>query len=277
MIFDFENRPDAYSYSDGKLLRKNTKRLKSIDVQRMGVRVRAYALTYDAADNTKASRLLSVQQFGQDADVSPAGVTGPASLPPYQFIYSDQEGWVDAAGFDSPGPWQTLDFNGDGRTDIFKVAGENSLIVKKATSTGLDSSAALAIGPPAFIADFNGDGKDDLLRVASPSTGGAGGAYSGGSPPPTCSSGRGMSSTVFGADKTGDGHASGKVWEIYSTPGEDNIIGHSIHAANETIDIKVSLSDGSAITTTNWATQTTNTSEGFDGGIPRHSPGWTCR
>jgi hypothetical protein len=85
-----ETRPDPYSYATGAGLGAVGQRLKSIDVQVDGQRVRAYALTYGTGTSTNRSRLASVQQFGRDASVDPSGtVSGVTSLPPVTLVASD--------------------------------------------------------------------------------------------------------------------------------------------------------------------------------------------
>ncbi len=72
----------------------------------------------------------------------------------------------------SGGPWFSLgDFNGDGRTDVFSVAGgERHLCLANAAGSGfthLTTAAQIAstdeITPTIWVGDFNGDGKSDIV------------------------------------------------------------------------------------------------------------------
>ena len=172
--FDYDHRPDDYSYSDGQGLRSNTMRLRSIDVSRPGARIRAYHLSYEWTGTTHPSRLVSVQQFGSDASVAANGaVTGPTTLPPYVFSYADKPGFQASSTFDliDVTDLRSLDFNGDGRGDaLIKTA--TDIKVRKLTATGystvtLPGSTAF----PAWTADFNADGRDDLMRVYTTGSG----------------------------------------------------------------------------------------------------------
>jgi hypothetical protein len=201
VLFYYENRGDGGSYySDGKNVRFANSRLKTIDVQSAGSRVRAYAITYDSnvAPNSPP-HVVSVQQYGEDAAISSGTITGGTSLPPYTFTYRDQQnGFVQSTDASSQfslynlSQAQTLDFNGDGRSDILvttnlpndptetkarngasqvtaidgSAQGTNSYVVRFPSSNGFSGQVLSGITRlPNHVADFDGDGKDDFLYI----------------------------------------------------------------------------------------------------------------
>ena len=108
--FHYELRPDAATYSTGRILRHIKYRLRSVEVRMDDHLVRAYALAYDLSRSTGRSVLRSVQQFPSDASVAPDGTVSAgtmsagktAPLPPVTF---------ETASTGMPGPtWQQADF-----------------------------------------------------------------------------------------------------------------------------------------------------------------------
>jgi Insecticide toxin TcdB middle/N-terminal region/FG-GAP-like repeat len=201
--FHRESRTDPISYATGAGLGQINNRIKTIDVQVGGQRLRAYKLSYAYGTSTGRSRLASVQQFGKDAVLDGTNtVTGGTALPPVAFSYSDAPNtiastpWVN--GVNSPGSWLVGDFNGDGRTDFInrQMTVSCRLDMRLSTGTGfafqqwtVTPASGVSCNPYPYTSpalgnvveqwatdDFNGDGKTDLLvHCCAPSnTGGTG-------------------------------------------------------------------------------------------------------
>jgi hypothetical protein len=105
----WEQRPDVKSFASGDSgssadLMELAHRLKTIDIQTGGQRVRSYALGFGAASGGSGRSLLrSLQVFGKDATVDASGnVSGPSSLPEVTFDYHD-----DPADFAAKATWST--------------------------------------------------------------------------------------------------------------------------------------------------------------------------
>ncbi|MET8151721.1 FG-GAP-like repeat-containing protein [Actinoplanes sp. NPDC049668] len=82
VTFHSEPRPDPIDQADGRALVVTRHRLKSIDVQVHGERLRAYALRYETRTGTTSrSMLRAVQQYGRDAVLDGSGtvVSGTAA------------------------------------------------------------------------------------------------------------------------------------------------------------------------------------------------------
>jgi RHS repeat-associated protein len=182
-----EQRPDTQSKAIGGTYAFIWKRLKTIDVQQGGARLRAYKLTYSQSASSGRSLLASVQQFGRDATLDSAGtVTGGTALPPLGAGYSAQAnafglgvwsstpGWGGIYDANSPARTFTGDFNGDKRQDVLFTWVDGSTWVGLSDGAHLNFSRFSLIPGWAgllnantphrmFVADFNGDGKDDLL------------------------------------------------------------------------------------------------------------------
>ncbi|WP_280952747.1 RHS repeat domain-containing protein, partial [Neorhizobium tomejilense] len=88
--FYYEARPDFLVMANGLGLSYTKQRIRTIDVK-VGAELRsAYALTYDQAPFSKASRLTKVDRYGRDATVSSAGVvTGPTFKTIRQMTYDN--------------------------------------------------------------------------------------------------------------------------------------------------------------------------------------------
>src|SRR5439155_9968462 len=103
-------------------------RLKTIDVQANGKRIRAYKLTYQTTSATSRSLLSSVQQYGNDAVLDLSGlVTGGSSLPPTTASYLPEANGSFATQpvhtVEGTGSWDGYqgvfaDANGDGKADM---------------------------------------------------------------------------------------------------------------------------------------------------------------
>jgi len=174
-----ETRTDPISYATGAGLASINYRLKSIDVQVGGQRVRAYALSYSTSTATSRSRLASVQQFGRDATVDGAGtVSGGTSLPPISLSATEPAYPLQNAGDWGAGQtgkpdnlWVPADLNGDGREDFVYTGPSCTLSVRLSTGSGYTAQDWTATGCTSaptdidFVADVTGDGKDDVVAL----------------------------------------------------------------------------------------------------------------
>ncbi|MFY0566796.1 FG-GAP-like repeat-containing protein [Archangium lansingense] len=177
-----EGRPDVTTFADGRSLGRTSYRLKTIDVQVSGSRVRAYKLAYTASGGTSRSLLASVQQFGKDASLDASGtVTGGTALPAMSYGYTasglaftqypDPIGATALNGNDAHA-MHAGDFNGDGRHDVYvywPTAGTNRLFLSNGNGTFtqyLDPIGAASLnGTDAHtmhVGDYNSDGKSDV-------------------------------------------------------------------------------------------------------------------
>lgn len=73
-------------------------------------------------------------------------------------------------------PWYKGDFNGDGKTDLFRyVPGESGAYVLQSTGTGFAHAGSWTDarngGSRWYVGDFNGDGRDDIFRYMPGSSG----------------------------------------------------------------------------------------------------------
>ena len=88
VTFYRETRPDITSFATGSGVGWTRYRLRSVLVARQGAPIRAYRLTYGGSAVTGRSVLTSVQQFGTDVAIDPAGViSGGTSVPARTFGY----------------------------------------------------------------------------------------------------------------------------------------------------------------------------------------------
>ncbi len=171
ITFYREARSDVISYATGDQLASIHYRLKSIDIQVGGKRLRTYALSYTPSGTTGRSVLSSVQQFGRDADVDPATGTirnantasmlPPATrLPPASFT-------VDSAT------------NTDRMGRFYQDPEQPPAYIKWANSLagGYSNPAQLTASTDAcrehagltwMSADVNGDGLQDWIYVSGP-------------------------------------------------------------------------------------------------------------
>ncbi|MEW6221225.1 MAG: SpvB/TcaC N-terminal domain-containing protein, partial [Thermodesulfobacteriota bacterium] len=191
----YENRTDPITFATGAGMGVVSRRLKSIDVQVSGSRVRAYQLVYYGSGGTGQSRLQTVRQFGNDAlvNVSTGQVSGGTSLPAVGFAYNADAGSFAQTDFgkgEGVGYWPdhqsrsyepfhfTGDFDGDGKTDfMYWVGSRGDSSWRVLLSTGnsftevdfglgyADVNYQYVYGrqPFHFTGDFNGDGKTDFM------------------------------------------------------------------------------------------------------------------
>ncbi|WP_027992004.1 RHS repeat-associated core domain-containing protein [Sinorhizobium meliloti] len=88
--FFYETRPDYITAANGHTISTTTKRLKTIVVKTGAAVSRGYALAYDQAPLSQASRLVSVQHFGSDVVLDATHtITGGTALPKTAFDYND--------------------------------------------------------------------------------------------------------------------------------------------------------------------------------------------
>ncbi|HEX5749738.1 MAG TPA: FG-GAP-like repeat-containing protein [Archangium sp.] len=183
-----ELRPDVVTFANGRSLGRTSYRLKTLDVQVSGSRVRAYKLAYTTSGGTSRSMLASVQQFGRDASVDAAGtVTSGTALPAMSYGYTASalaftaynDPIATAAINGSGGELHVGDYNGDGRSDAYVYwpsSGTNRLFLSNGSGTFTaynDPIATAAIngsGGQLHVGDYNGDGRSDAY-VYWPSSG----------------------------------------------------------------------------------------------------------
>jgi RHS repeat-associated protein len=185
--FYLEDRPDQYTSA----FVKTAKRLKTIEVNAGGSRVRAYKLSYTQSQGTARSLLSTVQQFGTDAAIDASGtVTGGSALPPITATYPSSSENTTFASFvgtsvtsygygcfnDDSRCWQFAfaDVNGDHKTDaIAYFVGDNWFVVQVALAKG-DGTFQTPFIPSTLsnadyifwnftFADINGDGRTDAV------------------------------------------------------------------------------------------------------------------
>ena len=163
-------RPDPMVSAKGNGLVHTNYRLKTIDVQVGGERLRAYALAYGTSETAGQSRLESVTQYGHDAVLDPTtgAVTGGTALPPSNFAWpAEASGAVTTVGWGRPCGYVRgmADFNGDGKDDVLCVDGGNygiALSNGDGTFSTVRTWSANWCGGVLRFADFNGDGMDDI-------------------------------------------------------------------------------------------------------------------
>ncbi|TPI68936.1 toxin TcdB middle/N-terminal domain-containing protein, partial [Mesorhizobium sp. B2-8-9] len=124
--FYYETRPDLILMGNGRDISVTDKRIKTIGITVSGAVRGAYALTYDQAPFSNASRLTQVTLYGTDATIAADGtITGRTSKVIAQMAYQNADGVYGtvAASFQSGGGTvlsrsaEDLDF--DGRDEIF--------------------------------------------------------------------------------------------------------------------------------------------------------------
>ncbi|MCJ7546373.1 MAG: FG-GAP-like repeat-containing protein, partial [Deltaproteobacteria bacterium] len=185
--FYLEDRPDQYTSA----FVKTAKRLKTMEVNAGGSRVRAYKLSYTQSQGTARSLLSNIQQYGADATVNASGaVTGGSALPPITVSFPSSSENTTFASFvgtsvtsygygcynDDSRCWQFsfADVNGDHKTDaIAYFVGDNWFVVQVALAKGDGTfktpfvQTTLANAEYLFwrltFADINGDGRADVV------------------------------------------------------------------------------------------------------------------
>jgi RHS repeat-associated protein len=164
---------EAITYAMGNGIRTISQRIKTIEMRTSSGLVRAYSFKYDATSYSNLSRLLSIQEYGNDAVIDVAGtISAGTTLPAYSFTYSDQTfagAFTAAAWTNVPpsGALVTADLNGDGYTDICT-----------ATNTYLSSGSGFNIQPAGSgcvaslidPVDVTGDGVADIITQSGTGT-----------------------------------------------------------------------------------------------------------
>jgi len=180
--FYSESRPDAQDMYNTNFRVRTAYRLKTIDVQASGQRVRSYRLSYVIGGTTSHSLISTVQQLGKDSVLDASGTVSsgtalPASIVAYSPEYTGfgAETTWGAMGWDAPSRYRAADFNGDGKTDVLFIYSDGtSEIFKAKLSTGDSFGPETYWGAMGwddlsryFLGDFNGDGKSDILFIIS--------------------------------------------------------------------------------------------------------------
>lgn len=90
ILFHWEERPDPLEFAAGRMLAKNTKRLRSVEIRAAGQMLRTYELDYITSESTGRSLLTSVTERGRDSvvDAATGEVTGGTEMPSVHFEYS---------------------------------------------------------------------------------------------------------------------------------------------------------------------------------------------
>jgi RHS repeat-associated protein len=184
--FHYElNSSNSMSFTaGGGRMRTHRSRLTAIAMYQGSAQIRAYGLNYEQSpqitlnNNNGLWRLKSVQQFGSDFSLSGSVVSGATRLPPTTLTYSNFNGawysdWVGGDYFSLGMQQLTLDFDGDGRTDVlvrssgnnwklyYAIANPGSPVTFRTLDLGADSDLSSFIG----IADFDGDGRSDFAYI----------------------------------------------------------------------------------------------------------------
>ncbi|RYG99568.1 MAG: hypothetical protein EON58_03475 [Alphaproteobacteria bacterium] len=150
--FTFEMRPDVMVIANGLSLSYTRKRLKSIHSY-VGSAVRsAYALTYDQAPFSNASRLIKVDRYGSDATVAANGTVTGSNKTIRQMTYDDinyNYSTVDGK-FDnedqSRDPYyvtQSGDLDFDGKDELFGISRDTQVNVGKFELTMFSSNGSV--------------------------------------------------------------------------------------------------------------------------------------
>lgn len=187
--FSYDTRPDAQTYGTGKTLAMLGKRLRTIDIQTGGARMRAYALAYQAGTTTTLTRLASVTPYGRDATLDGSGiVTGGSALPATEFGYANLSATTivqTSLPLDlGTNPLVVIgDFNGDGRQDVLTFplecvadgggSGCPSATLQAGTANATFSAQLLSTTNAGLqcttfsghAKDVDGDGKDDFVLI----------------------------------------------------------------------------------------------------------------
>lgn len=180
--FEYESRPRAVSrYLDWHPY-YITLRLKKVVMYAEGAPAWEYRIGYSEDPFQRESRLVSIEECGAQGECLPAtgfewGSTTAASS---EFLPGATVGALGVGhGFSDSQYFPTIlgDWNGDGRGDIARVSGSNTIFYA-ATANGYEHYATVnsQLGGivydrngykyPAISGDWNGDGRTDFARVS---------------------------------------------------------------------------------------------------------------
>lgn len=139
--FLWESRPDIYTYATGRGLVRVTWRLKAVDVQVNGSRLRGYQVAYTSTPSGR-SQLQTVRVFGRSAQLDSYGNFYGASLPGVSAgALTGSQGWRYEQGFDTYSTGQQIFRNKSDQKGYGTFDGDNVDTLQ--------------------FADVNGDGKQD--------------------------------------------------------------------------------------------------------------------
>lgn len=179
IVFDYELRPDKYPvYKPSKI--ETNKRLSNITVNIGGHLFKKYKISYKS--NSSLSSINIIQEIDSDGKANSKPTVFEHFQPNNKWVsyQSKLNDFSPSAGYSSSTKYPVIagDWNGDGRTDIGRVA-QNGVSFYIATSSGwsafnniqntLCPSAGYSDSNkyPIFTGDWNGDGKTDIGRVAN--------------------------------------------------------------------------------------------------------------
>jgi RHS repeat-associated protein len=187
--FGYESRTDVERGYEAGALRQLTMRLKSVAVLSGSTLIRRYRLDYEYGTSTGRSHLVAIQEYGND---------GTSTLPARTFRW--QHGGtgtftsgaryydIPQGGFSNTSNMLVGDFNGDGRSDVFKVysgcyapAQDGAGYVLFANGDGTFTGGPRFYDIPQWgcdsnvknvtMGDFDGDGRTDLFKAYGDGTG----------------------------------------------------------------------------------------------------------
>lgn len=134
IVFHFENRPDQLLTANGRSISYTTARIKTISIWNAGKFRKAFALYYDQAPFSNASRLTRVDTFGRDASIDAASgaVWGSSQKTIRTMVYDGINYGYNRIGGQFPDPdsnfidpngkvitQQAGDLNFDGRDELY--------------------------------------------------------------------------------------------------------------------------------------------------------------
>lgn len=182
--FSYEDRPDSLGYWHYFDYSKIGRRIKNIDVYNVASRVRTYSLVYDTSGPAKISKLMSVQEFGVNWEMSNATTFNWLSnvdkvfddvntIITYDNTPQSTQHFYEWNGIDHPS--FLADCNGDGKADMIATAadgvqvsisnGDGTFTQPETKLNEFGRNQGWIFRNPRFVADVNGDGIADIIGV----------------------------------------------------------------------------------------------------------------
>lgn len=156
--FITEQRPDPIISATGDALLVTTRRLKTVDINVSGQRLRSYALGYKQHPGSGRSVLVQVTVYGRDAVLDASGtIVSGTSLPPVQLSYAEPI---------SSASWSPTSFHVTGQPPRWDGVAPSNVYSgsTQEVTRGLFGTAQFHAG------DFDGDGRTDALLTQLSST-----------------------------------------------------------------------------------------------------------